>query len=123
VASVSDAHVYELFTTGRMHLTDGDPRNAIAPLEEARDLEPDKGSIREALGTAYLRTRRYRDAEAELVVAVELAPNDAYAYFLLGRAQERLGQIALARGSYKMATWLQPSSETYRRALAELPAA
>jgi Flp pilus assembly protein TadD len=115
--------VYELFTNGRLHLSDGDPRLAVPLLEQARDMEPDKGSIREALGVAYLRTLRFRDAESELERAVELAPNDHYAYFLLGRAQERLGRIALARGSYKMATWLDPESEIYRRALADLPAA
>jgi hypothetical protein len=56
--------------------------------ERARDLEPDKGSIRESLGVAYLRARRFADAEAELQVLVELAANDHYAYFLRGRAQE-----------------------------------
>jgi Flp pilus assembly protein TadD len=115
--------VYALFTEGRTHLADGEWLRAIPPLERARDQEPDKGSIREALGVAYLRARRFRDAERELQVAVELAANDHYAYFLLGRAQEGLGQMNLARGSYKLACWLRPSSETYRRALAGLPRA
>ena len=117
-----DVSVYELFTSARLHLSDGDPNEAVPLLERARDIEPDKGSIREALGVAYLRTRRYLAAEVELAMAVELAPNDAYAYFLLGRAQEGLGRIPLARGSYKLATWLEPESETYREALARLPA-
>jgi len=114
------ASVYELYTAARTHLQDGEHLRAIPPLEEARDREPDKGSIREALGTAYLRARRYTDAERELQVAVTLAPNDAYAYFLLGRAQQRLGQLALARGSFKLAGWLAPASDTYREALAAL---
>ena len=115
--------VYELFTAGRTHLADGEWLRAIPPLEEARDREPHKGSIREALGVAYLRARRFGDAERELQVAVDLAANDHYAYFLLGRAQQGLGQVDLARGNYKMACWLRPSSETYRQALDALPKA
>src|SRR5947209_7547398 len=114
---------YELYRAGRIHLQDGEWLRAIPPLEEARDLEPDKGSIREALGVAYLRARRFRDAERELTQAVDLAPNDHYAYYLLGRANEGLGRIALARGNYKLAHWLRPQSQTYRRALEDLPGA
>ena len=112
-----DTRVYELYTAGRQHLADGEWLRAIPPLEEARDLAPDKSSIREALGIAYLRARRHADAEREVTVAVDLAPNDHYAYYLLGRAQQALGRIALARGSFKMAVWLRPQQEEYRTAL------
>ena len=64
---------------------------AIDHLERARDLDPEKGSIRETLGLAYLRASRLVDAEAEVTVAIDLAPNDAYCYYLLGRAQQGLG--------------------------------
>jgi Flp pilus assembly protein TadD len=120
---VTDTRVYDLYTAGRAHLAAGEWLRAIPPLEEARDLAPDKGSIREALGVAYLRARRHADAEREIAVAVDLAPNDHYAYYLLGRAQQGLGRISLARGSYKMAVWLRPNSEDYRQALRDLPAA
>jgi Flp pilus assembly protein TadD len=115
--------VYDLFVEGRQRLADGDAAGAIASLERARDLDPGTGSIREALGVAYLKTARYIDAEAEFSVAVDLAPNDAYRYYLLGRAQLRLGFIGLARGSYKMAHWLDPLSDVYRDALDALLAA
>ena len=48
---------------------------------------------------------------------LELAPNDHYGYYCLGRCQERLGRHKLARGSYKMATWLRPTCEDYQVAL------
>jgi Flp pilus assembly protein TadD len=118
-----EAGVYELYTAGRRHLADGEWLRAIPPLEAARDLEPDKGSIREALGLAYLRARRHADAEREIQVAVDLAPNDHYAYYLLGRAQQALGHIDLARGSFKMAVWLRPQQEEYRAALERVRAA
>jgi Flp pilus assembly protein TadD len=117
---MDDEGAYELFTAGRALLRDGRAEAAIDKLVAARDLEPDKGSIRETLGLAYLRAARNFDAEAELTVAVDLAPNDPYRYYLLGRAQERLGFTELARGSFKMAHWLDPRSALYRRALDRL---
>jgi tetratricopeptide (TPR) repeat protein len=114
---------YDLYTEGRRLLASGHARAAIGPLERARDLDADSGSIREALGVAYLKTQRYIDAEAELCVAVDRAPNDPYRYYLLGRAQLRLGFLALARGSFKMAHWLDPGSAVYRQALDAVTAA
>ena len=118
-----DAPVYELYTEARALLRAGDPVAAAAKLEEARDLDPSMGSIRELLGLAYLRGRRFVDAEAEMTIAVDLAPNDPYRYYLLGRAQQGVGLLELARGSFKMATWLDPRSDTYRRALERIQAA
>jgi Flp pilus assembly protein TadD len=111
------SEVYELFQEGRARLARGDVAQATVPLERARRAEPDKASIREALGCAYLRLRRYEEAAAEFEALLDLAPNDHYGYYLLGRCQERLGRRKLARGSYKMATWLRPGNEDYRRAL------
>jgi Flp pilus assembly protein TadD len=112
--------VYALFSEGRDRLRAGDAAGAIELLETARDLEPGKGSIRETLALAYVRAGRLVDAEAELATAIELAPNDHYCYYLRGRAQEGLGFTELARGSYKLAVWLDPSSSVYRRALDRL---
>jgi Flp pilus assembly protein TadD len=109
--------VYELYQEGRARLARGEVAQATVPLERARRREPDKASIREALGTAYLRLRRYEEAQAEFEAMLELAPNDHYAYYLIGRCQERLGRRKLARGSYKMATWLRPTCEDYQVAL------
>jgi Flp pilus assembly protein TadD len=110
--------VYELYAEGRSHLEAGEHLAAIPPLERARDLAPATGSIREALALAYLRARRFRDALPEAEAAVEAAPNDHYAYFLQGKALEGIGDVAGARGSFRLATWLRPSAATYREALA-----
>jgi Flp pilus assembly protein TadD len=117
---MSPDDVYELYQEGRARLARGDVAQATVPLERARRREPDKASIREALGCAYLRLRRYEEAQAEFEAMLELAPNDHYAYYCLGRCQERLGRRKLARGSYKMATWLRPSCEDYQVALRRL---
>lgn len=119
---MADADAYDLYAEGRRHLADGEHLRAMPLLEKAREVEPDKGSIREALAMAYLRARRFRDAQAELDQLVDLSPNDHYAYFLLGLAQEGLGEVARATGSIRLATLLRPSSEEYARALARLEA-
>ena len=48
----------------------------VAPLmlERARSFEPDKTSIREALGRAYFHARRYAEAREEFAAVVERSP-------------------------------------------------
>jgi Flp pilus assembly protein TadD len=105
---MSDA--YDLFQLGKTRLREGMPAQATVPLEKAKRLEPRKGSIREALGIAYFRIRRWEEAEAEFRVLVDLAPADHYAHFALGRALERQGRTQEAKGHYKLARCLEPSS-------------
>lgn len=114
---------YEFYREGRLHLDDGEWLRAIPPLEAARELEPEMGSIREALAIAYLRARRFADAAREAAHAVECAPNDHYAYFLYGRALEGLGDTAEARGNYRIATWLRPEDDRYHAALERVESA
>lgn len=94
---------YEYYRRGHELLESRDFRAASVALERAKRLEPDKGSIREALGRAYLSSRAYRLAAEEFAAAVEIAPTDHYAHFGLGRALERLGDLAAAHRHYKLA--------------------
>ena len=59
---------------------------AAVSLEKAKRLEPDKTSIREALGRAYFRSGRYRRAASEFSAVVERYPANDYAHFCLGRS-------------------------------------
>lgn len=122
-ATVDPVGAYELYREGREQLGAGEWLRAIPLLEAARDLEPAKGSIREALAVAYLRARRHADAAREAACAVECAPNDHYAYFLRGRALEGLGDTAEARGNYRLAAWLRPEEQAYQSALRRVEAA
>jgi Flp pilus assembly protein TadD len=115
--------LYDLLAEGRARLADGQPLAAIPPLEQARSISPATGSIREALAVAYLRARRYREALPEAEAAVECDPHDHYAYFLLGRAYQGVGDMTAARGQYRLATWLRPGEDSYRAALAAVEAA
>ncbi|MDQ3721183.1 MAG: tetratricopeptide repeat protein, partial [Actinomycetota bacterium] len=80
--------VYELFRKGTALLESGDFAAAAIPLEQARALEPEKTSIREALGRAYFRSARFREAAEEFGAVVERSPVDHYSHFCLGRSLE-----------------------------------
>ena len=112
---------YELFQEGRKRLRSGLTAQATVPLEKAKRLEPAKASIREALGIAYFRLARWRDAEREFrTIVEELSPTDHYAHYALGRALEHLGKTAEANGHYKLASSMKPSSETYSSRILDL---
>lgn len=99
---------YDLFQEGRRHLREGRAREATAPLEQARSREPQSRSIREALGIAYFRTRRWRDAEAEFRALAELSPDDEFAHYALGRALTNQGRAKDALPHLKLARSLRP---------------
>ena len=107
------SEVYNLFQEGRAHLSKGMAAQATVPLEKAKRREPDKASIREALGIAYFRIRRYFEAEREFRAMLELSPTDDYAHYALGRCLEKLGRAMEANGHYKLASSLRPGSEQY----------
>jgi Flp pilus assembly protein TadD len=106
--------VYELFRRGTELLEAGDNHQATIPLSRARDLDPDKTSIREALGRALFGARRYADAAAEFEAVIERAPTNDYALFCLGRSLQLLGRHAEARKPLALAATLQPSRRDYR---------
>ena len=111
---------YELFQQGRRRLKEGRAAQATVPLEKARRREPDKASIREALGIAYFRLQRYEEAEGEFRAALDIAPSDDYAHYALGRCLEKQGRSAEANGHYKLACSLRPESERYAERVLDL---
>jgi Flp pilus assembly protein TadD len=114
---------YDLFMSGTRLLDHGDFHAAVVPLARARDLEPDKASIREALGRALYMSGRHAGARREFAKAVALQPSDDYAHFALALACERTGQRQRARGHAKLALALRPDRPEYQRALARILAA
>ena len=115
--------VYDLFQRGTALLEAGDFNQAIVPLEKARRLEPDKTSIREALGRAYFRSGRYRAAAGEFSAIVERNPANDYAHFCLGRSFEKLGDKPAASRHLSLAAGMRPDREDYRRYRDRLKAA
>jgi Flp pilus assembly protein TadD len=102
------SETYDLFQLGRSHLRNGMPAQATVPLEKAKRAEPTSRSIREALGIAYFRIRRWEEAEAEFRALVELAPSDEFAHYALGRALVNQGRREEATPHIKLAHSLRP---------------
>jgi tetratricopeptide (TPR) repeat protein len=105
---------YDLFQRGSALLDQGDFHAAVIPLTRARDLEPDKDSVREALGRALFHTQRYEAAREEFEAVVEHAPTNDYALFCLGRSLQLLGRHAEARHPLALASNLRPERRDYR---------
>jgi Flp pilus assembly protein TadD len=111
---------YDSFQEGQRRLRSGMTAQATVPLERAKRLEPDKASIREALGIAYFRLHRWQEAEAEFRAVLELSPTDHYAHYALGRALEKQGKDAEANGHYKLASKMRPAEQQYADRIRDL---
>ena len=114
------SETYDLFQQGQAHLRKGRAAQATVALEKAKRREPDKASIREALGIAYFRIHRWAEAESEFRKMLDLSPADDYAHYALGRCLEKQGRDAEANGHYKLASSLRPASELYAGRIRDL---
>jgi tetratricopeptide (TPR) repeat protein len=106
--------VYDLYQRGCELLGHGDHQAAIVPLSKARDLEPDKASIREALGRALFHAQRYEGAAQEFGELVARTPTNDYALFCLGRSMQMLGRHSEACKPLALACSLRPERADYR---------
>jgi Flp pilus assembly protein TadD len=106
--------VYELYRRGCDLLDHGDHQAAIVSLSKARDREPDKASIREALGRALFHAQRYEGAAAEFHAVASRTPTNDYALFCWGRSMQLLGRHREARGPLALACSLRPERADYR---------
>jgi Flp pilus assembly protein TadD len=115
--------VYDLYKRGLALLEAGDFAAAAIPLEHARNLEPDKTSIREALGRAYFRSGRFEPARNEFEAVVERSPVNHYAQFCLGRSLENTGRRREASRHAALAAGMRPDRDDYRELRDRLRAA
>jgi len=119
---MTDMPLYEAFTAfqeGTQLLASSNPHAAATVLERARNLEPNQGSIREALARAYYSSGRFPAAQAEFERAIEIDPVNDYAHFGLGLCLMRRGDRVGARGHLRLAVAMRPQQE-YRDALARV---
>ncbi|HEX9344090.1 MAG TPA: tetratricopeptide repeat protein [Actinomycetota bacterium] len=117
-AGASDA--YELFRRGSELLAAHHAHQAVIVLERARDLQPDKGSVCEALGRAYYATGRLSSAGAQFRRTLELDPSNDYAHFGLALCLARTGERRHALGHLRLALVMRPGIRAYQRALGPL---
>jgi Flp pilus assembly protein TadD len=94
---------YELLRRGEAFLRSAHPAQAAIVLERARRQEPDRTSIREALGRAYYNSGRFRHAATEFKMVIDLYPTNGYAHYCLGKCGEKLGDDLMARRHARLA--------------------
>jgi Flp pilus assembly protein TadD len=111
---------YDLFARGMGFLRDGHPHQAAMLLGRAKLIEPEKASIREALGRALFMSGRAQSARREFAKAVQIDPVSDYAHFGLALACERTGQRSRAIGPLKLAISMRPGTEHYEAALSRI---
>ena len=106
--------LYTLYRRGVELLADGSFGEATVPLAEVARNEPEKTSVREALGRAYFRNRQYEEAATEFEAVVDRQPVNDYAHFCLGRALSLTGERDRARHHLALASNLRPDRGDYR---------
>lgn len=105
---------YELYRKGMSLLETGDFAAATVPLGKLAAAQPEKSSVREALGRALFRSRRFSEAVVEFEAVVERYPVNDFAHFCLGRALELSGRSERARRHLAIAANLRPDRRDYR---------
>ena len=113
--------VYSLYEKGQQFLSTGHPHQAAVVLERAAEAEPEKGSIREALGRALYMSGQWSRAASEFAKALEIDPVNHYAHFGLGLSCERTGDRVRAVAHLRLAVAMH-SRDEYREALERLTA-
>jgi len=111
---------YDLVERARGFLNAGHPHQAAMLLARAKLIEPEKASIREALGRALYLSGRNARARREFAKAVQIDPVNDYAHYGLALSCARTGQRTRAIAHLKLAIAMRPAAEEYQQALARL---
>ncbi len=110
----------ELLCRARRLIDRGEATAAVAVLEEALTLEPDRGELHGELGRALNNLRRLPEARAALQDATRLAPESATAWNRLGHVLRALGDLDSAESAFRRAVDLDG---TWASAVANLASA
>ena len=108
---------YKLFEKGKNLLKRQNFLKAIMALEQAKKIEPDKGSIREALAIAYYNHGFYQSAQKNFQKALDIDITNDYAHYGLGLCLVKGGKLKKALGHFKMALAMKPDSNIYKEEL------
>ena len=113
-------NAYYAFRKGSILLKKNKFLRAIMFLEKARDIEPGKASIREALAISYYNCGLYDSAKKNFEKALEIDASNDYAHYGLGLCLLKEMNIKLASAHLKIATFMKPDYYPYRKTLSLL---
>jgi tetratricopeptide (TPR) repeat protein len=99
-----------LFSVGHLLLKKNQPKEAVAPLEQAVRLNAQHAPSQMLLGNAYLASERFEEALAALRASAALDPNQFSTQFGLGYVYAQLNRNEEAVAAFTAALKLQPAS-------------
>ena len=108
---------YSLFMKAKQLMEKNDFLNASIMLEEAKEYEPEKGSIREALGICYYNMGFYKSSRDQFDKAIEIDASNDFAHYGMGLCLIKEKKLNRALGYLKIASFMRPDSELYRKVL------
>jgi len=108
---------YYLFKRGKKLSESGKFLEAIMLLEKAKIFEPEKGSIREALASAYYNCGFYIPAKKNFIRALKIDAANDFAHYGLGLCLIKEKKITEALGHFKIAFFMKPNSKKYKEIL------
>ena len=111
------SNAYRFFKKGKILFNKGRFVEAIMFLEKARDIEPEKGSIREILASAYYNCGFYDSARENFEAALRIDASNDFAHYGLGLCFLREKNLSGALGHFKIAAAMNPKSEKYKEVL------
>lgn len=103
---------------GILYQRTGRPEQALAELERAVALDPDRPEGRFNLGVTLGRLGRYDEGAAELRRAIELRPGYPEAWYNLGVFRREQGELDQAVAAFQRALELDPDAPAVHAALA-----
>ena len=96
-----DAHqARPLLQQGETQMARGNAKEALNRFRQAFIADPTDANIALALGAAYMRLQRWREAERLLVYALALAPEQSAAWLALGEVYAQAGDATRATGAF-----------------------
>jgi tetratricopeptide (TPR) repeat protein len=108
---------YYFFKKGKILAQRGKFLDAIMMLEKAKDFEPEKGSIREVLASAYYNCGFYASAKNNFLAALKIDAANDFAHYGLGLCLVRENKLNRAVGHFKIAAVMNPGLKKYKKAL------
>jgi tetratricopeptide (TPR) repeat protein len=107
----SGTHPVDAYHEAWTLLEEQKPREAIALLDPAIEVQPESTSLRTLRAWAYFQSAQLTRAESELRRLVEECPTDVWARFALGRVLERRSQYADALPHLRLAAVMSGDAE------------
>ncbi|SEC96814.1 Predicted O-linked N-acetylglucosamine transferase, SPINDLY family [Rhizobiales bacterium GAS191] len=106
--ALDESHSGAWHLIGIVALRSGDPQAAVAHIERAAALAPNRADCRHSLGFARLAMGRHAEAEAAFRQAVALDPEFFEAHYQLGNLLREAKRFTEAEASYRRVLALRP---------------